>query len=88
MRTYRVLYRIGPQVGEVKELEVDAPSGQAATSRAREVLALRYPHYRLVGVYEAGTTGREAAEPYRLAKGGRPGGGRQFRKGVQGAKIV
>ena len=88
MRTYRVLYRIGPQVGEVKELEVNAPSGQVATSRAREVLALRYPHYQLAGVYATGDAGREAAEAYRLARGGRPGGGRQFRKGVQGAKIV
>jgi hypothetical protein len=68
MTTYRVLYRIGPRVGEVKELEVDAPSGQAATLRAREVLALRYPHYRLVGVYAAGQAASESAELYRVRR--------------------
>jgi len=68
MRTYRVLYRIGPQVGEVKQLEVDAPSGQAATSRAQEVLVLRYPHYRLVGVYAAGQATSESAELYRVRR--------------------
>jgi len=62
VKTYRILYRIGPHVPELKELEVDAVDNLAAVDRAREILALRYPHYRLFGVHQAGQVQPEPRE--------------------------
>ncbi len=53
MQTYRLLYRIGPRVPDLKEIVVSAADRLEAIDRAREHLALRYPHYRLIGISAA-----------------------------------
>ncbi len=53
MKTYRILYRIGPHVPDLKEIVVSAVDNLAAVDRAREHLARRYPHYRLIGIHAA-----------------------------------
>ncbi len=50
---YRILYRPGPHIPDLKELIVSAENRLAAIDRAREHLALRYPHYRLIGISAA-----------------------------------
>lgn len=53
MPVFRLLYRIGPYVPDLKEIVVTAADNLAAIDKAREHLAQRYPHFRFVGIQRA-----------------------------------
>jgi len=50
MNTYQITFKIGPDTGEVRELNVVASSMVAAYIHADKHLSLRYPHYKLIDV--------------------------------------
>ena len=64
MKNFKITYRIGPQVQEKRELLVESTSAELAVEKAGQVLALRYPHHRIVNVAPGMDFASDAREIY------------------------
>ena len=68
MKNYVIAYRPGPQVENTRELMVGAPSIEQAIEKARRLLSLRYPNYRLTGAWPGVDFDSDSEELYALVE--------------------
>lgn len=67
MKNYVVAYRLAPCVEQARELNVEAPNIAQAIEKARRLLSLRYPNYRLTGAWPGMDFDSDSQEIYTLA---------------------
>jgi len=68
MKNYVVAYRPALCVEQTRELMVEAPSIEQAIEKARRLLALRYPNYRLTGAWPGMDFDSDSEELYALVE--------------------
>ncbi len=70
MKNYVIAYRPGPHVENIRELLVEASSIEVAVDKARRLLFLRYPNYRLTGAWPGMDFDSDAEEIFAARRGG------------------
>jgi len=68
MKNYVIAYELGPQVENTRELMVEASGIEQAIEKARRLLALRYPNYRLTGAWPGMDFDSDSDELYSLVQ--------------------
>jgi len=68
MKNYVVRYRPAPCVEQTRELMVEASGIEQAIEKARRLLALRYPNYRLTGAWPGMDFDSDSEELYALVE--------------------